>query len=333
MGIRIHRLMGIFIMAASFLVGWLWMDYTETVDSPLGLQQPATFEIAKGDGLFRVAKALESQRILAKPLWFMVLAYQEGVQKRLKYGEYEISPNMTPRDMLGMFVAGRVRQHPVALVEGWTFGQTLAALSQHPVLVHLAVGRTAEEIMRMVGAEGVHPEGRFFPSTYFVTKGTSDIDVLKRAYQKMQTVLEAEWLGRNEPLPYAAPDEALILASIVEKETASPPERPLVSGVFVRRLQKGMLLQTDPTVIYGLGESYKGDIRKEDLLRDTPYNTYTRSGLPPTPIAMPGLESIRAALHPDNGKSLYFVSRGDGTHVFSTTLEEHQRAVEQFQKR
>ncbi|HYE34765.1 endolytic transglycosylase MltG [Methylocaldum sp.] len=328
-----QRLIGIVVIAISFLIGWLWMDYQETLDRPLGLQSPAYFEIAKGDSLARIAAELQAQGIVTKPMWFRFRAYVDGSARRLKYGEYEIPPKTTLRELLAMFVAGKVRQYPVTLVEGWTFGQILTALAQYPPLEKLAADKTPEVIMQLIGAPGEHPEGRFYPDTYFVTKGTPDVEVLKRAYRKMQAVLNDEWSNRADGIPYVTPYESLIMASIVEKETARADERPLVAGVFTRRLAKGMLLQTDPTVIYGLGDQFNGDIRKEDLLRDTPYNTYIRPGLPPTPIAMPGLDSIHAALHPDTGGSLYFVARGDGTHVFSNNLEEHQRAVELFQKR
>lgn len=331
-GYRMYRLIGAAILAASLLIGWLWMDYRDTVDGRLGLKETAYFEIGKGEGLVHIARRLASQGILDKPLWFEVLAYTGGAHRRLKYGEYEITPDTTPRSLLALFVAGKVRQHPVIVVEGWTFADLLAALARHPALVPEVSGKPPEDIMVRLGAPGQPPEGRFFPDTYFVTKGTTDFEVLKRAYGRMQAVLDQEWRGRTERVPFATSYEALILASIVEKETARAEERPAIAGVFARRLAQGMRLQTDPTVIYGLGTGYTGDIRKDDLRRDTPYNTYTRPGLPPTPIALPGLLSIRAALHPANGTSLYFVSRGDGTHVFSTTLEEHQRAVEQFQK-
>jgi UPF0755 protein len=308
------------------------MDYRAALDRPLALDRPAYFEIAKGDGLARISAGLERQGIVANPIWFKLRAYVDGATRQLKFGEYEIPPGTTLRQLLAMFVVGKVRQHPITLVEGWTFRQVLAMLDQSPPLTKLASGKSPEEIMRMVGAPDEHPEGRFYPDTYFVTKGTTDIDVLKRAYRKMQVVLEEEWANRDEGTSYTTPYESLIVASIVEKETARPEERSLIAGVFTRRLAKGMLLQTDPTIIYGLGDSFSGNIRKEDLLKDTPYNTYVRAGLPPTPIAMPGRASIHAALHPAAGESLYFVARGDGTHVFSNTLDDHLRAVEQFQK-
>jgi UPF0755 protein len=331
-GRGMRRLIGGVVLVAGLLLGWLWLDYRTTVDSPLANRDTAYFEVGKGEGLARIAQGLAERGILARPLWFQVLAYASGAQKHLKYGEYEIPPGTSPRDLLDKMVAGKVRQYPVTVVEGWTFADMLALLARHPALKAEVSSKPPAEIMAFLGAAGQSPEGRFFPDTYFVTRGTSDLEVLQRAYGKMRTVLEQEWRARSEPLPLGSPDEALVLASIVEKETARPEERPLVAGVFVRRLAKGMRLQTDPTVIYGMGAAYNGNIRKEDLRRDTPYNTYTRTGLPPTPIALPGQSAIHAALHPDGGTSLYFVARGDGTHVFSSTLEEHQRAVDQHQK-
>lgn len=328
-----YRLSGILVLLSSLVIGWLWMDYRMTIDGPLALESPAVFEIGKGDGLATIAHGLEARGILAKPVWFEVLAYTSGAHKRLKYGEYEIPVDATPRTVLDMFVAGKVLQHPITVVEGWRFSEMLASLALNPALNHQLAGKSPAEIMALLGAPGQPPEGRFFPDTYFVTKGTSDLEVLRRAHAKMGDILEREWRERSPQAPFASPYEALILASIVEKETARPEERPTVAGVFTRRLNKGMRLQTDPTVIYGMGAEFTGDIRKGDLLKDTPYNTYTRGGLPPTPIALPGLPAIHAALHPDNGGSLYFVARGDGSHIFSATLEEHRRAVEQFQKR
>jgi UPF0755 protein len=207
----------------------------------------------------------------------------------------------------------------------------LEHLHQDISLEHQLDGKSDAEIVAVMGIPGEHPEGLFYPDTYFFTKGTSDMALLQRAYRKMQAVLEAEWRGRAPGLPLETPYQALILSSIIEKETARPEERARIAGVFVRRLAKGMLLQTDPTVIYGMGETFNGDIRREDLQRDSPYNTYLRPGLPPTPIACPGTPSIHAALHPEPGDSLYFVARGDGTHVFSRTLDEHRQFVDQFQ--
>lgn len=310
------------------------MHYRSVVDSPF---YPATrtttvlFEVRKGDHLSDITQRLVQQGLLRYPIWFEVLAWVEKARYRLKYGEYEITPDTTPRGLLARIVAGKVRYYPITFVEGTTFNHMLAILSTHPALKHDVSHLPHETIMTRLGATTQAAEGYFFPDTYFVVKGTSDFDVLKRAYDKMQDVLHHTWQGRAKLLPFTSPYEALVLASIIEKETARSEERPVIAGVFIRRLQKKMRLQTDPTVIYGLGADFKGDLHKSDLRHDTPYNTYTRYGLPPTPIAMPSLASLKSAVHPDNGTSLYFVARGDGTHSFSTTLEEHERAVNRYQ--
>lgn len=327
------RLVGILILCASFLIGWWWMDYQGSVDAPAANAEPAVFEIAKGWSLSEIAMGLRKKGLIRNTYWFKILAWREKVGTRLKYGEYEIAPHATMRQMVALFASGKVRQHGIAFIEGWGFRQMLEALNHHPALSHGLQGKAPEEIMGLIGAPGENAEGRFYPDTYHFTKGASDIEMLKRAYRKMQTVLADEWQGRSEGLPLISPYEALILASIVEKETARAEERPRIAGVFNRRLAMGMPLQTDPSVIYGLGESYDGNIRKQDLQQDTPYNTYLHPGLPPTPIAMPGLEAIHATLHPDAGDSLYFVAQGDGWHVFSRTLEEHNKAVDQFQRK
>lgn len=326
------RLIGILVMIFSFLVGWLWMDYQQSLERPSDNREPVGFEIRKGASLRNIAAELAERQIIASPRWFILLAYLEGSATKVKYGEYEIAPGLPMRSVLALFVSGKLRQHSVTLVEGWRFSQVLDVLAAHPALQHGLQGRSPAEVMVALGAPGEEPEGRFFPDTYFFTKGTADVDVLKRAYRKMQAVLDAEWLGRAEGVPLNSPYDALILASIVEKETARADERPQIAGVFSRRLSKGMLLQTDPTVIYGLGSGFDGNIRKDDLLRDNPYNTYVRPGLPPTPIAMPGFASLHAALHPSAGEALYFVARGDGYHQFSNSLDEHNRAVELYQK-
>ncbi len=238
---------------------------------------------------------------------------------------------MTALQLLQQMVDGEVIQHTLTLVEGWSFKQVMVALRAHHAIRATLQGLTAAEIMSRLGYAGQHPEGRFFPDTYHFPKATSDIEFLRRAYSAMAERLEQEWVAREPDLPLKSAYEALILASIIEKESAVSAERAEIAGVFIRRLNKGMRLQTDPTVIYGMGEAYDGNIRRRDLRHDTPYNTYTRKGLPPTPIAMPGGEAIHAALHPASAESLYFVARGDGTHYFSATLEEHNRAVRKYQ--
>jgi UPF0755 protein len=233
--------------------------------------------------------------------------------------------------LLNKIVAGEVEQFFLTIVEGWTFRQMLAAVHQHPEIDKKLAELNDEEIMRTLNLPAVHPEGQFMPDTYHFPDGTTDIQFLKRGWKAMQDYLHAQWQQRDEGLPLKSPYEALILASIVEKETGLARERPEIAGVFVRRLQKGMKLQTDPTVIYGIGPQFDGNIRRKDLRKDTPYNTYTRYGLPPTPIALPGKAAIKATLHPADGNSLYFVAKGDGSHQFSDTLDEHNRAVRRFQ--
>jgi UPF0755 protein len=255
-----------------------------------------------------------------------------GETKNIKAGSYEVSEPVTPYRLLQKIVQGEVTQATVKFVEGWTFRQIRATLDEHPEVAHFTRRLTDEEVLQRLGIEEASPEGLFFPDTYHFARGNSDLRVLRRAYRLMRAHLDAQWTARAPKLPLATPYEALILASIVEKETGREEDRPLVAAVFVNRLRKGMLLQADPTVIYGLGESFDGNLRKRDLLADTPFNTYTRTGLPPTPIAMPGLASLTAALNPPASDALYFVSRGDGSSQFSRTLGEHERAVTKYQR-
>lgn len=323
------RLIGALILVVSMAGGWLWMDYQQAVHDPLPVNEVRYFEIAKGEGVRQIAARLQAEGIVRSAAWFGLAARWRGVAGRLKYGEYEIRPGMSTEGLMALFASGKVRQHAVILVEGWTIRQCLDALKGLPALIHDAGDAAA--LMTALGARGEHPEGRFYPDTYFFPKGATETSLLRQAYARMQAILVAEWDKRAEGLPFRQPYEALTLASIVEKETALSAERPRIAGVFVRRLQADMRLQTDPTVIYGLGEQFDGNIRRRDLENDTPYNTYTRTGLPPTPIAMPGVAAIHAVLHPILSNSLYFVAKGDGSHAFSATLEEHQRAVEFYQ--
>lgn len=327
------RFIGFIFLLIAVVVGWGWLDYQHAVDQPLMISEPLTFEIEKGDSLRKITRSLGSNGILYAPFWFQVMAIVGGNADKLKAGEYELEPGMTARELLSTLVAGKVRYHTLTLVEGWTFQQVLAELGRLPDITVTLAGKSHHEIMALIGSAQEHPEGRFFPDTYFFTKGTSDLAILKRAYQRMQTVLNAQWSNRAEGLPLRTPYDALILASIVEKETGKANERTTIAGVFTRRLGKGMPLQTDPTVIYGMGGEFDGNIRHKDLVAPTPYNTYIHTGLPPTPIAMPGAASIYAALHPNDDSSLYFVSRGDGTHVFSETVNEHSRAVDIYQRK
>jgi UPF0755 protein len=327
-----RALFNILLLAAAFLLGGLLADYRCFLATPVTLQGPsAAFDVPRGATLRQVADDLTRLGILPHPYYFLALALQRGDQGRLKAGEFELTQGMRPTDVLERLTSGKVVQYPVTLVEGWTFRQAVAAIAADPRFSPDLAGKTDEELMEALGRPGEHPEGRLFPDTYHFPRGTPDLEVLRRAFERMDQVLAEEWEQRAEGLPIETPYQALILASIIEKETAVAAERPAIGGVFARRLEKGMRLQTDPTVIYGLGERFDGDLRREDLREPTPYNTYVIDGLPPTPIALPGREAIHAALHPEAGDSLYFVARGDGTHVFSRTLEEHNAAVRQYQ--
>ncbi len=326
------RVLFVVLLAAAFLAGGLWVDYRRFLETPVTLNESsAVFEVPRGANLRRVADHLVGRGILKHPYYLLVLALQRGDQGRLRAGEFELTQGMRPADLLERLTSGRVIQYPITLVEGWTFRQAVAAIAADPRFGGDLAGKTDEALMRALGRPGEHPEGRLFPDTYSFPRGTAGMEALRRAFERMEQVLAQEWEGRAAELPIETPYQALILASIIEKETAVAAERPAIGGVFARRLQKGMRLQTDPTVIYGLGERFDGNLRRQDLREATPYNTYVIDGLPPTPIALPGREAIRAALHPQAGDSLYFVARGDGTHAFSATLEEHNAAVRQYQ--
>lgn len=328
----LFKLLGGLLVLASFVIAWLAMDLRAFSERPLKLPEAGlTITIVPGSGLRQVANLLEKEGAITEPLYFVWLARWKGAARRLQAGEYRIEPGTTTNQFIDRAVSGSVAQYALTLVEGWTFKQVLAAVRSEPRLQQTLDGLGEADIMARIGAPGVHPEGRFFPDTYYFPSGMTDVDFLKRAYHAMATELAAAWANRDPDVPLETPDDALILASIVERETGLDQERRQVAGVFARRLRKGMRLQTDPTVIYGLGETFDGNLTRDQLLRDTPYNTYTRRGLPPTPIAMPGKASLEAALHPDDGDSLYFVSRRDGSHYFSATLEEHARAVRRFQ--
>lgn len=309
---------------------WIWQGL-QTLETPVVLDEPVLFNVPGGTAFSQVARKLERQGLVDHSLWLRIHGRIYPEQARIKAGEYEFTNGMTPSDMISAMVSGDTKHWSVQFIEGWTFGDMRAALAKTDRIEKVTTDWTDAEIMTAMGAEGEHPEGRFFPDTYLFISSESDLDLLKRAFDKMNTVLDEEWAAREEGLPYDSAYEALIMASIVERETGAPHERGQVAGVFVRRLQKGMRLQTDPTVIYGMGDKYKGRIGSRDLRAYTAYNTYRIDGLPPTPIALPGREAIHASLHPDDGNALFFVARGDGTHKFSRTLAEHQKAVREFQ--
>ena len=319
----------VIISAAGY---WLWQDYQRFRSTPLQISgMGVNYQVKPGTSLIEVANDLSTKGLLRQPFYLRALALDMGVSTKIKAGEYLIMANTTPEMLLDQLVKGKVLEYSLTLIEGWTFKQALAAVRIHPMIVQTLASLSTEQIMARLGHADVYPEGRFFPDTYLFPRGTTDADILKRAYQRMQKVLAQEWQARAEGLPIKTPYEALILASIIEKETGVADERMQVAGVFTRRLQKRMRLQTDPTVIYGMGDSYDGNIRRKDLSTDTPYNTYVHAGLTPTPIALPGRKSIHAALHPADGKALYFVATGEGGHFFSATYDEHKRAVQKYQ--
>jgi UPF0755 protein len=280
--------------------------------------------------LRRVAAQLGERRLLSHPWVLTTYARTTGEATRIRAGEYQLLPGITPLTLLAKLVSGQVYLHQLTIVEGWRFTDLLRALRSNPAIV--ASDLDGPGIMTALGQPGVHPEGQFFPDTYSFPKGIAEIDVLRQAHQALQARLDAAWESRAPDTLLKSPYEALVLASIIEKETALPSERRLIAGVFTQRLRRNMRLQTDPTVIYGLGEAFDGNLRRDDLERDTPYNTYTRGGLPPTPIALPGAGALEAAVRPETSDAVYFVAtgRGDGSHRFSATLEEHERAVRDY---
>jgi UPF0755 protein len=271
--------------------------------------------------------------VRASPLLLYEWFRWSGQARKIRAGSYEIGRGVTPIRLLEKMVRGDETLAVVHLIEGWTFRQFRAELAKADALKPTTAALTDEQIMQALGAPGVSPEGRFHPDTYAYSKGSDDLAVLKRAYRAMQVRIEAAWQERSPDTPLRSADDALVLASIVEKETGVGADRGRVAGVFVNRLRRGMPLQTDPTVIYGLGPNFDGNLHKRDLLADTPYNTYTRAGLPPTPIAVPGKAALLAAVHPEATRALYFVARGDGSSEFSETLAEHNRAVNRYQRK
>lgn len=293
---------------------------------------PIEFSINPGSGVAASAQQMAAAGVPVNPTLFVLLARLTGDAGRIKAGSYELKPNTSPRGLLTQLVRGEFAQEAVTIIEGWSFKQMRQAISSHTRLKHDTVKLTDAELMAKISTEYKDPEGLFFPDTYLFAKGSSEIEIYRRAHQAMLAHLNEAWDKRNKELPYKTPYEALIMASIVEKETGQKSERTMIAGVFVNRLRTGMLLQTDPTVIYGMGDAFVGKIAKKDLLTDTPYNTYTRGGLPPTPISLPGLQSLQAALAPAETPALYFVSRGDGTSQFSSNLPDHNRAVNRYQR-
>ena len=324
----LNKILMLVLLAVFAVAGWVIYFAKQPVNLPT-----ASYDLVlkHGSSLRGIAQQMVREGVLAEPWTFIFLVRAQGLAGDIKAGNYELRAGMTNYDLFLMITDGITSQRSITFIEGWTFAQVREALNRHEDVRHLSMPMTNEEILRQIGATENVAEGLFFPDSYFFDSGMSDLDILKRAYETMQRKLAKAWTGRAAGLPYRTPYEALIMASIVEKETGRASERPMIASVFLNRLRIGMRLQTDPTVIYGLGETFDGNLRKRDLLQDNVYNTYTRSGLPPTPIAMPGMGAIEAALHPAQSKALYFVGKGDGSHAFSSTLNEHNRAVTRYQ--
>ena len=301
------------------------------LEQPLNITQEELLEVPKGTTPTRTLYRLEADGVIKDAFWLRVYWRFNLARQPLHKGEYRMQPGMTVEGLIDLWKRGEIVQYSLTLVEGWNFHQVRQALAKEEKLEQTLDGLSDSQVMEKIGHNGIFPEGRFFPDTYRYVRGMTDVELLKKAYDRLDEVLAKEWEQRSADLPYKEPYQALIMASLVEKETGVPQERGQIAGVFVRRMAMGMLLQTDPTVIYGLGDRYNGKLTRAHLREETPYNTYMISGLPPTPIAMVGREAIHAALNPVAGTSLYFVARGDGSHVFSDDLDAHNNAVREFQ--
>lgn len=319
------------VVLAGLLLGLAVWQQNRALQQPLKLTQEQLLDVPSGASPTGVLSRLQADGVIRDAFWLRLYWRFNLSGQSLHSGEYRMTPGMNARSLLGLWEKGEVVQYSLTLVEGWNFRQVRAALGKQAKLEQTLGNLSDSELMARIGHPNVFPEGRFFPDTYRYVRGMTDVELLKQAYNRLDEVLQEEWDKRAADVPYVDPYQALIMASLVEKETGVPQERGQIAGVFVRRLQQGMLLQTDPTVIYGLGERYNGKITRAFLKEATPYNTYVISGLPPTPIAMVGREAIHAAMNPVPGTSLYFVARGDGSHVFSADLDAHNAAVKEFQ--
>ena len=318
-------------MVLGLLLVWGGMHY-HILFKKVVVTSSSTLEINKGDTLDSVIKNLRAKHIAINPFWFKLFAYKTHLDRALKVGEYVLNSGATAADILALLKEGKTRQYAITFPEGWSFKQVFQTIKDNPNIQHTLSDDELAGLMTKMGSDKINPEGLFFPDTYYFEKNSSDVELLKRAHDKMQRLVTTEWQKRDQNVPLDNPYQALILASIIEKETAAAEERKKIAGVFTRRLKLGMLLQTDPTVIYGMGDDYQGDIRRSDLREPTPYNTYVNKGLPPTPIAMPGKAAIHAALHPADGDELFFVARGNGRHAFSADYSTHEKYVTLYQR-
>ena len=319
------------LVLAGLMAGASAWKLNSALEQPLDLTQEQLLDVPAGATPTGTFNRLQADNTLQDAFWLRLYWRFNLEGQPLHSGEYRMTPGMTARDLIGLWQRGEVVQYSLTLVEGWNFRQVRSALAKHEKIEQTLDGLSDSDVMEKLGHPGVFPEGRFFPDTYRFVRGMTDAELLEKAYDRLDKVLAQEWAQRAPDLPYTEPYQALIMASLVEKETGVPQERGQIAGVFVRRMKIGMPLQTDPTVIYGLGERYNGKLTRAHLREPTPYNTYTIPGLPPTPIAMVGREAIYAALHPVSGTSLYFVAKGDGSHTFSDDLDAHNNAVREFQ--
>lgn len=327
-----RKLLALVAMTVLLAVGAMaW--YALTPMRNTGADYPLAFSIPQGASFKMASREMFHAGALEHPLFFEILARALGKAHGIKAGSYGLTEPVTPLALLRKITVGETVLGKLTVIEGWTFAEMRRALDSQADLRHDSAGLSDAELLQAIGAEAGHPEGMFFPDTYFYDHGSSDLALYKRAHQTLQGVLSESWDKRAPGLPYKTPMDALVMASIIEKETGAPEERAMIAAVFINRLRIGMRLQTDPSVIYGLGSRFDGNLRRVDLETDTPYNSYTRAGLPPTPIALPGADAIHAALNPASSRALYFVSMGNGRHVFSNNLDEHNRAVARYQKR
>lgn len=325
-------LLALVLMAALVVGGaaaWLWQRYEK--DVVVFRESPVRVEVGKGASVRSVAAELNRKGVAVEPWIFALAARYRGDASAIKAGVYQFDAPLTLKSIFDKLVRGDVLLKEIRFIEGWTFRQMRAAVAQQPELLQDTRNLSDDDLMRRIGASETFPEGLFFPSTYSFSPGSSDLDIYRQAYRQLKKALDDAWTARAPDLPYKTPYQALVMASLVEKETGRDADRDKVAGVFVNRLRKGMLLQSDPTTIYGMGAAFDGNLRRRDLLADTPYNTYTRAGLPPTPIALPGKASLVAATRPADTRALYFVARGDGSSEFSDDLAAHNRAVARFQ--
>ncbi|RAH37053.1 endolytic transglycosylase MltG [Halomonas sp. SL1] len=328
---RVAKLLPLLLILAALVLGAGYRYWQSRLEAPLALETPTLYEVPAGAGFHRVIRELDARGILSDGWAYRLLSRLEPeALPDLRPGEYRLTPGMSGRELLGLLDRHEVVTYPLTIPEGWTFVQMRAALDAAPKLEHRTAEWSDAEIMAELGREDELPEGRFFPDTYRYRKGISDLEILRQSMVRMDELLSEAWASRDDDLPIDTPYQALILASLIERETGAPEERERIAGVFVRRLERGMRLQTDPTVIYGMGDDYDGNITRADLREPTPYNTYVIDGLPPTPIALPGRAALQAAVQPAEGEALYFVARGDGTHHFSRSLREHNNAVNRY---